>query len=80
MATNTGRFWDVTRLAEHLGVPKGWIYDRTRQDGPEVIPHLKFGKYVRFDPCQPLFSCRRVIGTGKELADNNDARELMLWW
>lgn len=50
-----GRYWDVTQLAAHLGVPKGWIYDRTRLDGPEVIPHLKFGKYVRFDPASDDF-------------------------
>jgi hypothetical protein len=33
-----------------LGVPIGWIYKRTRKNGPEMIPHIKLGKYVRFDP------------------------------
>ena len=46
----TGRYWDVTQLAWYLGVPKTWIYDRTREGGPERIPHLKLGKYLRFDP------------------------------
>lgn len=32
-------------LATHLNVPKGWIYDRTRDNS---IPHVKIGKYVRF--------------------------------
>jgi hypothetical protein len=44
------KFWSITALAEFLGVPKTWIYDRTRVNGPEVIPHMKFGKYIRFAP------------------------------
>jgi hypothetical protein len=44
------KFWSVSNLAEFLGVPKTWIYDRTQANGPEVIPHVKFGKYVRFEP------------------------------
>ena len=44
------KFWSVDELAEYLEVPRTWIYERTRQKGPEIIPHLKFGKYVRFNP------------------------------
>jgi hypothetical protein len=44
------KFWSVSTLSDFLGVPKSWIYDRTRANGPEVIPHVKFGKYVRFEP------------------------------
>ena len=36
-------------LAEKLKVPVSWIYQRTRF-GPTAIPHIKFGKYLRFDP------------------------------
>ena len=49
------KFWSVGTLAEFLGVPKTWIYDRTRANGPEIIPHAKFGKYVRFEPDSPAF-------------------------
>ncbi len=38
----------IEELAKILNVPKSWIYDRTRKDGPEKIPHYKIGKYVRF--------------------------------
>ena len=38
---------DVDEIAELLGVPKSWIYDRTRRG---KIPHRKLGKYLRFDP------------------------------
>jgi len=44
------RFWNIDELAEYLGVAKTWIYDRTRDQGPERIPHVKLGKYVRFNP------------------------------
>jgi len=36
------------QLAGALNVPKSWIYDRTRQ-GPEAIPFIRLGAYVRFD-------------------------------
>lgn len=38
---------DVKELAQILNVPISWIYERTRL-GQDAIPHLKFGKYVRF--------------------------------
>lgn len=38
----------VDELAKVLNVPKSWIYDRTRQ-GPEAIPFIRLGAYVRFD-------------------------------
>ncbi len=50
------KFWSVENLSAYLGVPKTWIYDRTRENGPEVIPHIKLGKYVRFNPESPAFT------------------------
>jgi len=35
-------------LAKRLNVQASWIYRRTRL-GQEAIPHVKMGKYVRFD-------------------------------
>ena len=49
------KFWTVAELAAYLRVPKTWIYDRTRIDGPDIIPHVKLGKYVRFDPDSEAF-------------------------
>jgi hypothetical protein len=49
------KFWSVDFLANHLGVPRSWIYERTRRRGPELIPHLKLGKYIRFNPESPAF-------------------------
>ncbi len=39
---------DVEQLADYLSVPKGWLYDRTR-DKTTGFPYLKIGKYVRFN-------------------------------
>ena len=40
---------DVTEIARMLHVPTSWVYERTRRRGKERIPHLKLGKYLRFE-------------------------------
>ena len=40
-------------LADILQVPISWIYQRTRL-GPEAIPFIRVGRYVRFDPQQVI--------------------------
>lgn len=35
-------------LADWLKVPLSWVYDRTRESGPEKLPVRKLGKYLRF--------------------------------
>ena len=35
-------------LSKRLNVPVSWVYRRTRL-GQEAIPHVRMGKYVRFD-------------------------------
>jgi excisionase family DNA binding protein len=45
----TGKFLTVKELAALLNLRESWIYDRTAKNGPEVIPHTKFGRQVRFD-------------------------------
>ncbi len=40
-------------LAAILKVPVSWIYQRTRL-GQKAIPHLRVGRYVRFDPQQVI--------------------------
>ena len=49
------KLWTPEILASYLGVPVSWIYKRTRKHGPELIPHVKLGKYVRFDPQSEAF-------------------------
>lgn len=38
----------VKELSERLQVPVSWIYQRTRM-GQKAIPHVRVGKYVRFN-------------------------------
>ena len=39
----------VEDVAALLKVPKSWIYGRTRLRGPQRLPFIKLGKYVRFE-------------------------------
>lgn len=43
------QYLTTEELAAEFKLSKRWIYFRTRQDGPEGIPHMKFGKHIRFD-------------------------------
>jgi hypothetical protein len=49
------KLWMPEDLADYLSVGIGWIYKRTRAHGPEMIPHIKLGKYLRFDPASSAF-------------------------
>jgi excisionase family DNA binding protein len=39
----------VDELAERLKVPKSWVYSKTREKGPDAMPRIKTGKYIRFN-------------------------------
>jgi hypothetical protein len=39
----------VEETARVLHVPISWVYGRTRRRGNERIPHIKLGKYLRFE-------------------------------
>jgi excisionase family DNA binding protein len=39
----------VREVAELLRVPVSWVYERTRRRGDGQLPHLKLGKYLRFE-------------------------------
>ena len=43
----------VKELSEILKVAPSWIYQRTRL-GPNALPHIRLGKYMRFDPEQVI--------------------------
>jgi hypothetical protein len=44
-----GDLMDVADTARVLNVPVSWVYERTRRRGKERIPHIKLGKYLRFE-------------------------------
>jgi excisionase family DNA binding protein len=37
---------DAGAVADRLGVPKGWVLEQARSN---AIPHVRLGRYVRFD-------------------------------
>jgi len=39
----------IDEMAAVLKVPPSWLYSRTRIKGADSIPHLKVGKYCRFE-------------------------------
>ena len=47
-AQKLDRLWTVEEVADLFRVPPSWVYDRTRRRGQEQLPHLKLGKYLRF--------------------------------
>jgi hypothetical protein len=52
MATNewNSDLMEVADVARLLHVPVSWVYERTRRRGKERLPHIKLGKYLRFEP------------------------------
>jgi len=44
-----GQLLTVHEVAELLQVPTSWVYQRTRRRSSEQLPHLKLGKYLRFE-------------------------------
>ena len=39
----------IDEVSAILKVPKSWIYEHTRKRGSEKLPHIKLGKYLRFE-------------------------------
>lgn len=39
---------DPAELARRLAVPVSWVREQTRRRAQDPIPHLRFGRYVRF--------------------------------
>ncbi len=57
---------DSKQLAARLNLPESWIRDQVRKRAEDCIPHLRFGKYVRFAWGSPELAGwleRRKIGT-----------------
>ena len=40
---------DSDELAKRLNLPATWVRDQVRSRATDAIPHLKFGRYVKFE-------------------------------
>jgi len=59
---------DCKILAARWGLPETWIRDQVRRRSADPLPHIRFGKYVRFrwgSPELEAWAERRVVGLGK---------------
>jgi hypothetical protein len=41
--------WKPEDVARYLQVPVSWVYEGTRARGRRKIPHIKVGRYPRFE-------------------------------
>jgi hypothetical protein len=51
MPTTPEGFFEVigsTEMAKRLNLPESWVRDQVRSRANDPIPHLRFGRYVRF--------------------------------
>jgi len=39
----------VDEVTEFLKVPRSWVYYRTKLKGSAQLPHVKCGRYIRFE-------------------------------
>jgi excisionase family DNA binding protein len=53
------RLLTVQEVANLLHVPTSWVYERTRRAGSDQLPHVKLGKYVRFEEAAVIDFIRR---------------------
>jgi hypothetical protein len=44
---------DAAQLAAKWGVPKTWVQDQTRSRALDPIPHVKLGRYTKFEWYSP---------------------------
>ncbi len=66
----TYEFIDCGELALRWRLPKSWIREQVRNRSADPIPHIRFGKYVRFrwgSPELEEWAARRIVsGSNRE--------------
>jgi hypothetical protein len=61
-------FIDCVELAHRWCLPESWVRDQVRRRSADPLPHIRFGKYVRFrwgSPELEAWAERRIVGLGK---------------
>ena len=59
---------NASQLAERLNLPETWVREMTRSRITDQIPHLRFGRYVRFQWGSPQLAAwiQRHMKGGKQ--------------
>jgi len=67
---NRYEFIDSGSLAERWRLPESWIREQVRTRSRDPIPHVRFGKYVRFrwgSPELEEWAERRIVSSSKRV-------------
>lgn len=65
------QFIDSAELALRWGIPESWVREHVRSRSPDPIPHVRFGKYVRFrwgSPELEEWAQRRIVSGSNKVA------------
>jgi len=74
------QYIDCKSLAQRWGVPESWVREQVRGRSADPIPHVRFGKYVRFRWLGPELDdwmSRRIVGvntTGERRAQTKEGK------
>ena len=63
-------FIDSRELARRWCLPVSWIREQVRSRSTDPLPHVKFGRYVRFRWASPELDAwaeRRIVGSDDEM-------------
>jgi hypothetical protein len=70
-ARQTYDFVDSKELALRWTLPESWIREQVRARSTDPIPHVRFGKYVRFrwgSPELEQWAERRIVSSSNRVA------------
>lgn len=65
----TWEFIDSGEPALRWSLPESWVRDQVRRRAPDPLPHVRFGKYVRFrwgSAELEGWAERRIVGSGSK--------------
>lgn len=62
MSAQAVEWLTIDEAAALIRVPKSWLYERTRTN---TVPHIKLGKYLRFDQQELLTWVRQFRRDGR---------------
>jgi hypothetical protein len=72
-------FIDSRELASRWALPESWIREQVRSRAADPLPHVRFGKYVRFrwgSPELEAWAKRRIIDASNRKAGRILSKEI----
>ncbi len=73
MSDQGERWLTIDEAAALIRVPKSWLYERTRTN---TVPHVKLGKYLRFDQEEFIAWARQFRRDGRGRAVDAGASKI----